>query len=189
MDPPGTPNSDIDPGPDGKYGTADDLYKRGGTGSWWTESTDGNTWGWDNGNWPQMAAMAQAIFPFQTALPIVQQLQVFAQAEYIAGARVNCEFECADVLGYLGGWLMFQTPLTALLAGTTFPDTTNAIDPETGKPIKPVWAGQPGAQLDPLGLAQVLAETLMQDPSDNPVMLPNRWDVYRTPCSSGSTSQ
>src|SRR3954454_23694078 len=51
--PPGTPDSDIDPGPDKKYGTADDLYKRGGTGSWWTESTHGNTWGWDDGNWPQ----------------------------------------------------------------------------------------------------------------------------------------
>src|SRR5215211_4775645 len=36
-------------------------YALGGTGSWWKESYDGNTWGWDNGNWPQMAAIAHAI--------------------------------------------------------------------------------------------------------------------------------
>jgi len=184
--PPGTPQSDIDPGPDKKYGTADDLYKKGGTGSWWTESTDGNTWGWDNGNWPQLAAIGTAIFPSELALPIAQQLQTFAQAEFIAGERVNCEFECADVLGYLGGWLMFQTPLTALLAGTTFPDTVNAIDPATGLPtIKPVWAGQPGAQLNPLGLAQVFADYFMQDPSDNPVMLPNAGDVIANSLALG----
>jgi hypothetical protein len=170
--PPGTPQSDIDPGPDHTYGTADDLYKKGGTGSWWTESVDGNTWGWDNGNWPQLAAIGTAIFPSELALPIAKQLQTFAQAEFIAGERVNCEFECADVLGYLGGWLMFQTPLTALLAGTTFPDTVNAFPN-----IKPVWAGQPGAQLNPLGLGQVFADYLMQDPSDNPIMLPNAGDV------------
>jgi hypothetical protein len=149
-------------------------YTEGGTGSWWTESTDGNTWGWDNGNWPQLAAMGTAIFPSELALPIAQQLQTFAQAEFIAGERVNCEFECADVLGYLVGWLVFQTPLTALLSpeGTTFPDTVNAFPN-----IKPVWAGEDGAQLNPLGLAQVFADYFMQDPSDNPVMLPNLGDV------------
>ncbi len=97
------------------------LYALGGTGSWWREDYDGNTWGWDNGNWPQMAAIAHAILPTAFALPIVQQLEVFAEAEYIAGANVNCEFNCADVLGYLGRWLMFSTPLTDLLAGTHLP--------------------------------------------------------------------
>ena len=43
--------------------------------------------------------------------------------------------------------------------------------------IKPVWAGQPGAQLDPLGLLQVFGDYLTQDPSQNPVMLPNLGDV------------
>ena len=95
-----------------RSGTEDDLYAVGGTGSWWREDYDGNTWGWDNGNWPQMAAIAHAILPTAFALPIVQQLEVFAEAEYIAGANVNCEFNCADVLGYLGRWLMFSTPLT-----------------------------------------------------------------------------
>ena len=46
-------------------------------------------------------------------------------------------------------------------------------------PSKPVWANQPGAQLNPLGLAQVFADYLMQDPSDNPVILPNPGDVLR----------
>ena len=41
MDSPGATvaNGGVDPGPDGVEGTADDLYARGGTGSWYTEST------------------------------------------------------------------------------------------------------------------------------------------------------
>ena len=94
------------------------VRQHGGTGSWWMEDYDGNTWGWDDGNWPQMAAIAHAILPFAFTLPIVQQLEVFAEAEYIAGARRQLRVrDCADVLGYLGGWLMFQTPLTDLLSG------------------------------------------------------------------------
>ena len=110
--------------------TGQEYYARGGTGSWWRQSPTGNTWGWEDGNWPQMAAIAHAILPTEFALPIVQQLEVFAEAEYIAGANVNCEFNCADVLGYLGRWLMFSTPLTDLLAGTTYPDTVNASNPD-----------------------------------------------------------
>jgi len=161
-------NGGVAPGDDGKYGTPDDVYAVGGTGSWWKESYDGNTWGWDNGNWPQMAAIAHAILPTAFALPIVQQLEVFAEAEYIAGANVNCEFNCADVLGYLGRWLMFSTPLTDLLAGTTYPDTVNAFPN-----IQPFWAGEDGAQLQPLVPLQAIADYFMQDPSDNPVILPD----------------
>ena len=118
------------------------YYAAGGTGSWWREDYDGNTWGWDNGNWPQMAAIAHAILPTAFALPIVQQLEVFAEAEYIAGANVNCEFNCADVLGYLGRWLMFSTPLTACLPERRYPDTVNAYNPDDpDNPIQPFWAG------------------------------------------------
>jgi hypothetical protein len=167
-------NGGVDPGPDGIEGTADDLYKQGGTGSWYMESTDGNTWGWDNGNWPQLAAISHFILPFGFTLPIAQELQTFAQAEFIAGAPLNCEFECADVLGYLGGWLVFQTPLTSLLSGTNpdgspllFPDTVNAFPN-----IMPVWAGEP-AQLNPLVPFQAIAGNLTQDPSQNPIQFPN----------------
>jgi hypothetical protein len=173
-------NGGLVPGPES--GTGDDLYAVGGTGSWWKESYDGNTWGWDNGNWPQMAAMAHAILPTAFALPIVQQLEVFAEAEYIAGANVNCEFNCADVLGYLGRWLMFSTPLTDLLAGTTaYPNTVNAYNPDDPKnPIQPFWADAsttPNAHLQPLGALQAIADYFMQDPSDNPVLLPDPGDV------------
>jgi hypothetical protein len=160
-------NGGVDPGPDGVEGTADDLYARGGTGSWWMESPSGNTWGWDDGNWPQLAAIGFFIAPFEFSLPIAQQLQIFAQAEFIAGANVNCEFQCADILGYVGRWLVFVTPLAELLAGTTFPETVNAY-PD----IQPVWAGEP-AQLDPSLPLQAIAEYLTQDPRDNPIMLPD----------------
>jgi hypothetical protein len=168
-----TPGDGAVEGPDGL------LYEDGGTGSWWVEDYDGNTWGWDDGNWPQMAAIAHAILPFAFTLPIVQQLEVFAEAEYIAGARVNSEFEIADLLGYLGGWLMFQTPLTDLLSGEyNYPNTVNAVDPATGKPAsQPFWAGDPGDQLNPLVPFQAIAENLMQDPSQNPVRFPDLADV------------
>ena len=45
-------------GPDGK-----EYYRRGGTGSWWRQSPTGNTWGWEDGNWPQMAAIAHVYPP------------------------------------------------------------------------------------------------------------------------------
>ena len=168
-----TPGNGAVEGPDGL------LYEDGGTGSWWVEDYDGNTWGWDDGNWPQMAAIAHAILPFAFTLPIVQQLEVFAEAEYIAGARVNSEFEIADLLGYLGGWLMFQTPLTDLLSGEyNYPNTVNAVDPATGKPAsQPFWAGDPGDRLNPLVPFQAIAENLMQDPSQNPVRFPDLADV------------
>ena len=169
-------------GPDGKL-----YYARGGTGSWWRESPTGNTWGWEDGNWPQMAAIAHAIFPTAFALPIVQQLEVFAEAEYIAGANVNCEFDCADVLGYLGRWLMFSTPLPDLLSGTTYPNTVNAYNPaDPDNPLQPFWAGDEGARLEPLKALQAIAEYLMQDPSENPVILPDPGEVLSKPGSSGS---
>lgn len=173
-------NGGLVPGP--KPGTEDDLYAVGGTGSWWKESLNGNTWGWDDGNWPQMAAIAHAILPFAFTLPIVQQLEVFAEAEFIAGANVNCEFNCADVLGYLGRWLVFSTPLTDLLSGTPYPNTVNGYDPNNPPDYvhQPFWADAsttPDAQLEPLKALQAVADYFMQDPSGNPVMLPNFGDV------------
>ena len=185
-------NGGVDPGPDGIEGTepcseaaparCDDLYTRGGTGSWYMESHSGNTWGWDDGNWPQLAGIGQAVFPFEISQPIAQQLQTFAQAELIAGAAINCEFQCADVLGYLVGWLVFQTPLTSLLSGTTFPVTINAY-PD----VYPVWScldkectnpteGQP-AQLNLLEPLQALATDMMEDPSLDEIKVPNLADI------------
>ena len=112
--------------------------------------------------------------PTAFALPIVQQLEVFAEAEYIAGANVNCEFNCADVLGYLGRWLMFSTPLPDLLAGTTYPDTVNAYNPaDPTIPCNRFGPADEGAHLEPLMALQAIADYLMQDPSENPVILPD----------------
>ena len=152
------------------------CYALGGTGSWWRETTTGNTWGWEDGNWPQMAAIAHAILPFEFALPIVQQLEVFAEAQYIAEANVNCEFNCADVIGYLGRWLMFSTRSQTLLAGTAaYPDTVNAYDPADPRHFPCNRSGPtrrtPNAHLQPLVALQAIADYFMQDPSDNPVIV------------------
>ena len=96
------------------------LYTLGGTGSWYGESI-GNTWGWDDGNWPQLDAISHFFLPFQFTDAFAEQVETFAQAEFIDGAHLGCEFECANPLGYLGGWLHGDTPLTSLLSGTNFP--------------------------------------------------------------------
>ena len=78
----------------------------------------GNTWGWDDGNWPQVDAISHFLLPFQFTEPITGQLaETFAQAEFIDGAHIGCEFECANPLGYLLGWVHGQTPLASLLSG------------------------------------------------------------------------
>jgi hypothetical protein len=81
-----------------------DQYTLGGTGSWWMESI-GNTWGWDNGNWPQVDALVHFFLPFQWTEGLTESIQSVAQSAFIDGSGVNCEFECSNVLGYLGGWL------------------------------------------------------------------------------------
>lgn len=149
------------------------YYALGGTGSWWMQSL-GNTWGWDNGNWPQVAAITHFLLPFQFTQSIAEQLQTFAQAELIDGARVGCEFQCADVIGYLGGWLHGETPLASLLAGTTFPET---IQGTIGDPFLPViWAGEP-AQLNPLAPLEAIAANLTASPADNPILFPDPTNV------------
>ncbi len=111
--PPGTPDAGI---------ATNGAYALGGTGSWYGESI-GNTWGWDDGNYPQLDALLHFALPFSfTQDDIVNPLQTFAQAEFIDGAHIGCEFECANPLGYLGGWIHGQTPLESLLSGFTFPN-------------------------------------------------------------------
>jgi hypothetical protein len=158
----------------GAPGSSDILYNFGGTGSWYTE-TLGNTWGWDDGNFPQLDGLISALLPFPSfTQPLVDQIQTFAQAEFIAGADVNCEFECASPLGYLGEWLHGATPLASLLAGTTFPDT---IQGGIGDPTLPViWAGEP-AQLNLLAPFEGLANSLTESPSADPILLPDLGSV------------
>ena len=56
-------------------------------------------------------------------------MQTFAQAEFIDGAHIGCEFECANPLGYLGGWLHGQTSLASLLSGFHFPaELTDTVE-------------------------------------------------------------
>ena len=156
-------------------GVVGDLYALGGTGSWYMESL-GNTWGWDDGNFPQLDGIISALLPFPSfTQPLVDQIQTFAQAEFIDGHAVNCEFECASPLRYLGEWVHGATPLAALLAGTNFPDT---IQGGVGDPALPViWAGEP-AQLNLLAPLEGLANNLTASPSADPILLPDLGSVF-----------
>jgi hypothetical protein len=177
-------------------GVIGDLYALGGTGSWYGESI-GNTWGWDDGNWPQLDAISHFLLPFQFTEPIAEQVETFAQAEFIDGAAIGCEFECANPLGYLGGWLHGQIPLASLLSGTNFLTTlndtvgedvgniTNIADPQVTVPTVDgtttgtgdIWSGQP-AQLNLLEPLQAIAGNLTASPSADPIQFPNIGDVF-----------
>jgi hypothetical protein len=184
-------------------GVIGDLYALGGTGSWYGESI-GNTWGWDDGNWPQLDAISHFLLPFQFTESWAEQVQTFAQAEFIDGAHIGCEFECANPLGYLGGWLHGQTSLASLLSGFHFPteltDTVGQnvggiinIPPPPNVPVTvptpvgdvtgtgAIWSlpgpGQPG-QLDPLTFLTALGSNLTSSPANNPIQFPDIGGVF-----------
>ena len=48
---------------------------------------------------------------------------------------------------------------------------------KTGLPIQTILGRRARCATEPLGLLQVVADYLMQDPSDNPVMLPDLGSV------------
>ena len=192
----------IPPGAPG-FGDPTALYTSGGTGSWYMESI-GNTWGWDNGNWPQVAAISNFLLPFKFTDPITANLlQSFAQSEFIDGAHIGCEFECANPLGYLGGWLHGDTPLTTLLSpDATFP-TTVADTVDSGNPgitnlyylfdqlISPnspsdvIWSNQPGAQINLLEPLQAIAGNLTASPSEDPIQFPDLGSVFSNALTLG----
>ncbi|MGH3967546.1 MAG: hypothetical protein ACRDTV_05355, partial [Mycobacterium sp.] len=177
--PPGTPADGI--------ATVDgqDYYALGGTGSWWMESV-GNTWGWDDGNWPQVDGILSALLPLNWTQPIINLVQGVLQAESIDGSHVNCEFECASLLGYLGNWFkvgdLFSSgyqyqPVTAdtvgsdAVIGGTGPSVVNVAPPvPPGTDV--IWSNQ---QPD-LSLTDTLT-TIWNDwtapASLNPIEIPN----------------
>jgi hypothetical protein len=181
-------------------GVIGDLYALGGTGSWYGESI-GNTWGWDDGNWPQLDAILHFLLPFQFTESWAEQLQTFAQAEFIDGAHIGCEFECANPLGYLLGWLHGDTSLASLLSGFNFPtELTDTVGANPGGiiniPLTPpnvpvtvptpvgdvtgtgaIWSGQPG-QLDPLTFLTALGSNLTSSPANNPIQFPDIGGVF-----------
>lgn len=152
--PPGTPSADVVNG----------MYPVGGTGSWWMESV-GNTWGWNDGNFPQLDALLSFLLPFPSfTQPLADELQILGEA-WGPSADSACPFECSNLLALLGGW--FQVPITRLLAGYTLP-TTYAH----GEPI--IWSGQT-VQLQPLLPFESFLNSLTATPTG--VHLPNLLDV------------
>ncbi|HZC91299.1 MAG TPA: hypothetical protein VE400_11700, partial [Mycobacterium sp.] len=184
------------------------LYNQGGTGSWYMESL-GNTWGWDDGNWPQVAAISNFLLPFSFTDSITGNLlESFAQSEFIDGAHIGCEFECANPLGYLGGWLHGDTSLTSLLSpGATFPTTLedSVGEPGTtnlfylfGQLISPntsnfpslqggdvIWSNQSGAQINLLEPLQAIAGNLTASPSADPIQFPDLGSVFSNALTLG----
>jgi hypothetical protein len=182
-----------------------DLYTVGGTGSWYGESV-GNTWGWDDGNWPQLDAILHFLLPFEFTNSIAQQVETFADGEFIDGAHLGCEFECGNPLGYLLGWLHGDTPLTSLLSGTNLPTTLtdtvgvnlpgilNSIDPQVIVPTidsltgtegtGAIWSGLP-AQLNLLDPLQAIAGNLTASPSADPIQLPDLGNVFTSAVTLG----
>ena len=57
----------------------------------------GNTWGWDNGNWPQVDALIHFVLPLQWTEGLADTVQSVGQSSLIDGSVVNCEFQCSDV--------------------------------------------------------------------------------------------
>jgi hypothetical protein len=163
------------------------YYALGGTGSWYMESI-GNTWGWDNGNWPQVDALLHFFLPFKFTEPLAEQLQLLAQAEIVDGAAVNSEFETANPLAYFGGW--FHTPLSQLLSGYTYPavltDTIGQNSPTgiinvgpPGSTNLAIWSGQ-HVTLDPMAPLNAIGASLTGSPAENPIMLPNPANVIQS---------
>lgn len=160
------------------------YYALGGTGSWEYESM-GNTWGWDDGNWPQVDALLHFALPFPFTESLAYQFETFAQAEFIDGTAVSSQFMTADPLAYLGGWLHGATPISSLLAGTTFPNTVaNTIGMNSPTGVVNVgpngdlvnWAGQP-AHLEPMAPLNAIGANLTATPAQDPIMLPNLGNV------------
>jgi hypothetical protein len=160
-----------------------DYYALGGTGSWYMESM-GNTWGWDNGNWPQVDALVHFLLPFQWTEGITNSIQSIAQSSFIDGAAVNCEFECANVLGYLGGWLThlgqvfdstYPTTLTDTIGQNSATGVVNVGPP--GFEDTAIWSGEP--TINPfLAPIQAIWDNSTASPASDPIMLPNLVDVF-----------
>jgi hypothetical protein len=134
------------------------LYTQGGTGSWWMEST-GNTWFWNNGNWPQLDSVVSYLIPFPAfSQPFAQQLQILAEAELPANDSV-AQFEIPSLPGLLHGF--FKVPLSELLSGYTFPASGPTVTAD-GQPV--VWAGTT-VQLQPRLPFQSFAQSLTATPT------------------------
>ena len=195
--PPGTPDAGV------AVIDGQEYYASGGTGSWWMESI-GNTWGWDNGNWPQVDALLHFVLPLQWTEGLAASIQSVGQSAFIDGAEsANCEFECSSLVGYLGGWLthlpnvfLSTYPVTTTdtipadgAASPTFPDGVINVGP-AGFEDTAIWSGQPveldGQPFNPLlETFQAIWQNAVESPLNNPIILPNIGDVFTNAAKLG----
>jgi hypothetical protein len=166
-------------------------YALGGTGSWWQESI-GNTWGWDNGNWPQLDALWHFFLPLQWTEGLTESIQSVAQSSFIDGSAVNCEFECSDLLGYFGGWLTHLGNVFSSTYPVTQTDTIGSNVPGVinvgplGSEDTAIWSGQQVSINPLLETFEAIWQNAVESPSSNPIMLPNIGDVFDSAVKLGS---
>ncbi len=168
-----------------------DYYTEGGTGSWLMESI-GNTWGWDNGNWPQLDALLHFVLPLQWTEGLAESVQSVAQSSFIDGAQdANCEIQCSDPVGYLGGWLThlgnvfsstYPTTTTDTIgengaATSVFPDGVVNVGPP-GTETTAIWSGQQVPFNPLLEPFEAIWQNAVEGPANNPIMLPNIGDLF-----------
>ena len=200
----------IPPGATGLSGSPADLYTLGGTGSWYRESI-GNTWGWDDGNWPQ----AGRDFALPSAVPVHRFHRRRQAAELRAGRvhrrsphrlRVRMR-QPVGLSGRLAAWRHAayiaafprshlphhsgQTPWTVRVPRTCFTclisssPPTSATWPPGCRRADVIWSGQPGAQLNLLEPLQAIAGNLTASPSADPIQFPDLGSVFSNALTLG----
>lgn len=119
-----------------------------------------NIWGFDPGDPPKLAALIDAMVPFQTlSQPLGEQLNIIAEAELPESA--DCPFLCTDPLAILSE--SSQVPLSELESGYTFGPV---VDEFTGDPLP--WANTT-VTLDTDTPFNDWLTSLEADPSTNPI--------------------
>jgi hypothetical protein len=146
------------------------------TGSFYV-SNPTNVFGWDTGNPWNFSALIDTLLPIKDLGPhVAQNLNSIAEAEFPEASAANAYF-FYDVLGELES--LFTVPFSQLESGYTLPPE-GALNPvgagngplgsptEAGLPYHDIWSGQ-HVTVDPsLGFDDFF-QSLMQDPSDNPI--------------------
>jgi transposase len=146
------------------------------TGSWWLSSPT-NVWGWDTGNpWNYTALIKLLPFP-ELSDSLAKNMNIVAEADF--PEVQGCDFTCPNIMGMIEA--MSNTPSQQqLIDGYTFDESGTTTNPINGLPE--IWAGTT-VQLDPDEPWNNFVESLLQDPADNPIQLPDLGDIFTSTSS------
>lgn len=161
------------------------------TGSW-LESFPTQAWGWDTANPWNASALVDVLTPWARLgpsvedNPIANNVNEWFEAESPPADPGNVIF-FHDVIGELMS--QFSVPLSKLTTGDGYylePDNYinhvgHGAGPlgHGGEPYHEIWSGT-HAQVDPSFGLDAYMESLLQEPSANPLRLPDLDDIYPT---------